>query len=285
MLQQAIDFREECDALYEILQPLSDADWERKGQFKDWTINEIMQHLHYWNYGADLSLNDEAAFAQLMTDLGDIRKSGEDHRRFVERRLNGAKGAELLALWRDYYNVLADHFQDQDPKKRVKWAGPDMSVRSSMTARLMETWSHAQAIYDLLGLVRKDADRIKNIVVIGINTFGWTFANRGMDVPESMPHVRLTAPSGAIWEWGDALGTERIQGDAVAFCQVVTQVRNIADTDLDVTGTIATDWMAMAQCFAGGPEDPPKPGTRFVQKPGTRLAQKPGTRLAQKKAS
>jgi uncharacterized protein (TIGR03084 family) len=265
MLQQAVDFRAECDALYKVLEPLSDEDWEREGQFKDWTINEIMQHLHYWNYGADLSLNDEDAFLQLMADLGEVRQSGEDHRRFVERRLNGAKGAELLVLWRNYYNTLADHFQDQDPKKRVKWAGPDMSVRSSMTARLMETWSHAQAIYDVLGLDREDKDRIKNIAVIGINTFGWTFANRGMDVPGPMPYVRLTAPSGDIWEWGDDLGAERIQGAAVAFCQVVTQVRNIADTDLDVTGPIATNWMAMAQCFAGAPEDPPKPGTRFVQ--------------------
>ena len=66
MLQQAVDFRAECDALVKVLEPLSDEDWEREGQFKDWTINEIMQHLHYWNYGADLSLNDEDAFLQLM---------------------------------------------------------------------------------------------------------------------------------------------------------------------------------------------------------------------------
>jgi uncharacterized protein (TIGR03084 family) len=263
MLQQAVDFRAECDALYKILEPLSDEDWERKSQFKDWTVNEIMAHLHYWNYGADLSLNDEPAFLQLMADLGEIRKSGEDHRRFVDRRINHAQGKELLALWRDYYNVLADHFQDQDPKKRVKWAGPDMSVRSSMTARLMETWSHAQAIYDLLGVERKDADRIKNVAVIGINTFGWTFANRKMDVPGPMPFVRLTAPSGDVWEWGDPSESERIEGPAVDFCQVVTQVRNIADVQLQVTGPIAAQWMALAQCFAGAPEDPPKPGTRY----------------------
>jgi uncharacterized protein (TIGR03084 family) len=263
MLQQAIDFREECDALYDVLAPLSDADWEQKSQFKDWSINEIMAHLHYWNRGADLSLNDEPAFLQLMTDLGEIRKSGEDHRRFVERRIDGASGKTLLALWREYYNTLADHFQVEDPKKRVKWAGPDMSVRSSITARLMETWSHAQAIYDLLGLERVEADRIKNIAVIGINTFGWTFANRKMEPPGPMPYVRLTAPSGDIWEWGVASVAECIEGRAVEFCQVVTQVRNIADTDLAVTGPVATEWMALAQCFAGAPEDPPKPGTRY----------------------
>ena len=37
MLQQAIDFRDECAALFEILDPLSGADWSRETQFKHWT--------------------------------------------------------------------------------------------------------------------------------------------------------------------------------------------------------------------------------------------------------
>ena len=43
---------------------------------------------------------------------------------------------------------------------------------------------------------------------------------------------------------------------------VVTQGCNIADTPLEVVGEIATRWMSIAQCFAGGPVDPPKPGER-----------------------
>ena len=31
----------------------------------------------------------------------------------------------------------------------MKWFGPDMSVLSSISARLMETWAHDQAVYDL----------------------------------------------------------------------------------------------------------------------------------------
>ena len=73
------------------------------------------------------------------------------------------------------------------------------------------------------------------------------------------------APSGATWEWNEPGETECIRGDAVDFCYVVTQGRNIADTALEVTGPIATQWMAIAQCFAGGPADPPKPGTRGSQ--------------------
>jgi uncharacterized protein (TIGR03084 family) len=80
-----------------------------------------------------------------------------------------------------------------------------------------------------------------------------------------MPHVRLRAPSGEIWTFGEISDDERIEGDAADFCQVVTQVRNIGDTQLRVTGSVATDWMSKAQCFAGAPETPPAPGTRFTR--------------------
>jgi uncharacterized protein (TIGR03084 family) len=81
-----------------------------------------------------------------------------------------------------------------------------------------------------------------------------------------MPNLVLTAPSGEIWTHGEPSQTERIEGLAEEFCQVVTQTRNIADTNLNVTGPVATDWMSKAQCFAGAPNPPPAPGTRFTRK-------------------
>ncbi len=87
-------------------------------------------------------------------------------------------------------------------------------------------------------------------------------AYRGLDVPGAPPYVRLVAPSGEIWEWNKPSESERIGGDAADFCHVVTQGRNVADTGLRVTGDVAGRWMAIAQCFAGGPSDPPKPGER-----------------------
>jgi uncharacterized protein (TIGR03084 family) len=160
---------------------------------------------------------------------------------------------------------MADRFAVADPKRRVKWFGPDMSVLSSISARLMETWAHGQAVYDLCGQTRIDNDRIKNIAIIGINTFGWTFANRGIEPPGVRPSVRLIAPSGVSWDWLQQASDDLIEGTATEFCQVVAQTRNIADTSLKVAGPTATAWMAIAQCFAGPPENPPPPGTRFRQ--------------------
>jgi len=51
--------------------------------------------------------------------------------------------------------------------------------------------------------------------------------------------------------WGPQQHEDRVEGDALDFCLVVTQRRDIADTHLKVTGGGAELWMAIAQCFAG----------------------------------
>ncbi len=260
MLSEAEDFRVECDALADLLATLPDSGWSRATRFKGWSVEEVLVHLHFWNRAADLALTDEAGFAAL---LGQVVGSVATGRlRDVENRLVSERGAVLFAAWRADYADIAVRWQNLDPKRRVKWAGPDMSVRSSMTARQMETWAHGQAVFDLLGIARPESDRIRNIVVLGVNTYGWGFKVRGREQPGPMPRLVLTAPSGAIWHFGEADGHDEIRGAAVDFCRVVTQTRNIVDTGLVVTGEIARDWMANAQCFAGPPESPPAPGMR-----------------------
>jgi uncharacterized protein (TIGR03084 family) len=265
MIQQAIDFRDESDALFAILEPLDDREWARETQFKQWTINDIVAHLHIGNYLAELSLRDADAFTEFMRSLAAASRPGARRLDFTHTWLAGVRNRELLYRWRDFYRETTDRFAVAEPKKRVKWVGPDMSVLSSITARLMETWAHGQAVYDLLGEERGYTDRIKNVAVIGINTFGWTFANRGLAVPADRPYVRLTAPSGATWEWNQPDQKNTVEGGAIEFCQVVTQTRNLADTRLKVIGKTANAWMTIAQCFAGPPEDPPLPGRRFRQ--------------------
>jgi hypothetical protein len=67
-----------------------------------------------------------------------------------------------------------------------------------------------------------------------------------------------TAPPG-VWSWGPADAADRVTGDALDFCLVVTQRRNVADTGLSVTGDAAAAWIAIAQAFAGRPTDPRPP--------------------------
>jgi uncharacterized protein (TIGR03084 family) len=115
-----------------------------------------------------------------------------------------------------------------------------------------------------MGVARQPTERLRNIAEIGVRTYGWTFANRGLPTPGTAPYVRLTGPSGDVWEWNEPSAGNAVEGSALEFCQVVTQVRNVADTALAVTGEPAQRWMTLAQCFAGPPENPPPSGTRFM---------------------
>ena len=261
-LQQAYDFRDECNAVYSILENLKEQDYEMPTQFKGWTFNNVIGHLHVWNYAADISLKDGDEWKNFANSAMQALGSGSSMNEFEQTITKGIKGPELLSMWKEYYTDMTERFAVADPKKRVKWMGPDMSVRSSISARHMETWAHAQELYDSLGLDRINEDRIKNIVIIGNNTFKWCFTVHKKTLPSTKPYLKLISPSGSIWEYNEPSEEHKIEGLAEEFCQVVTQVRNIKDVNLKLTGSIADEWMSVAQCFAGGAEQPPLPGTR-----------------------
>jgi uncharacterized protein (TIGR03084 family) len=265
MFPQVQDFVDESEALHALLEPLADADFEQVTQFKGYTIGDVIGHLHHWNQAADLSLRDAAGFQAFYKQVVEGLGRGLGLVQIANEWLAGLRGRALLAEWRRFYREMAERFAAADPKARVPWAGPSMSVRSSITARLMETWAHGQEVYDVLGVERVDSDRIRNIAVLGVNTFAWSFANRRLEPPQEVPYVRLRAPSGDLWEWNGPSESNRVEGSATEFCQVVTQVRSVADTKLRVVGDAAQRWIAVAQCFAGPPADPPQPGTRFRQ--------------------
>ena len=254
MLQQVQDLKEEGEDLKTMLEGLEPADWDGQTPFKNWTVNHVVQHLHGADRMALLSLNDAEGFRAVLADPSE-----------VSAIMNPVlEGGELLAAWWSSFNEMCEALGASDPKRRLPWFGPDMGVMMFTTARQMETWAHGQDIFDMFGRQRINSARLENIVVIGVKTYGWTFANRGMETPGPAPFVCLTSPDCDIWEYNEPDETNMVQGDAEEFCHVVTQGRNIADVDLRVVGKAATAWMAIAQCFAGPPEDPPAPGSRLV---------------------
>jgi uncharacterized protein (TIGR03084 family) len=265
MLQEAVDLRAEADELHAFLRTLRDADWERETAFQRWTPWDVVAHLHFFDYASLAALAGRETFAAERDALMAAIRAGRTNAQIARDRFGKLSPRELTAAWHASCLDLAGRLAACDPGARLPWYGPDMGVRMFTTARLMETWAHGQEIYDLARVVRKPTDRLKHIATIGVKTFGWTFANRGLTPPPAPPYVRLTAPSGAVWEWNDPAAPSRVTGAALDFCQVVTQTRNVADTPLEVVGDAATRWMAIAQCFAGGPADPPKPGERAWQ--------------------
>ncbi|WP_322867766.1 TIGR03084 family metal-binding protein [Aquicoccus sp. G2-2] len=257
--EQVDDFLNESEVLFDAVRGLEDEDFARATQFKGWTVEDVLRHLHFWNRALHFSGQGEAAFKGIKTRVMAAFEAGTSLRE-VERKAVPETGAVLRASWIGFARALARDWQEADPKARLPWIGPEMSARSALTARQMETWAHGFEIFDLFGQAREETDRIRNIVVLGVNTFGWAHQVHGLPVPEALPKLILNAPSGAVWEFGDAAG--RIEGSAVDFAAVVTQTRALGDTGLKLSGAVAETWMAHAQCFAGPPEIPPAPGTR-----------------------
>lgn len=262
MLQESVDLIAEADELHGFLATLQEAQWSRPTAFKQWTPWDVVAHLHFFDCVSLVALEGREPFAARRDELVKAMVAGVSNTELARRELGNLAPAELLARWIRSCHDMATQLGESDPERRLPWFGPDMGVRMFTTARLMETWAHGQAVYDLAGVSRAPTDRLRHIATIGVKTFGWTFANRRLEKPGPPPYVRLVAPSGAIWEWNEPSERECVRGDALEFCQVVAQTRNVADTKLEVVGPVATRWMSIAQCFAGPPEEPPKPGAR-----------------------
>ena len=262
MLEVSQDLCAEADELQAFLATLDAADWARPTTFMGWTPWDVVAHLHFFDRVSLRSLEGPEAFAPRRDALVAAMRAGRTNAEIAREELGDLDPGELVERWHATCRTLADRLGRSDPKRRLPWFGPDMGVAMFSTARFMETWAHGQEIYDLKRVRRIPSDRIRHVAEIGIRTFGWTFANRGLAPPGPPPHVRLVAPSGRVWEWNEPSESEFVRGNAVEFCQVVTQVRNVADTRLQVRGEVARRWMSIAQCFAGGPVDPPKPGAR-----------------------
>jgi len=142
---------------------------------------------------------------------------------------------------------------------RVEWYGPSMGAKSFLTARLMEAWAHGQDIADTLSVERRPTERLRHIAQLGVITRKWTYVNRGLEVPSGEVGVELVGPAGDRWNWGPDSAAGRVSGSALDFCLVTSQRRHVDDTELEVVGDVARDWLEKAQLFAGPPTEAPQP--------------------------
>ena len=256
------DLLAEQQALDDIVAGLDADQWELATPSPGWTIADQIGHLTYFDGTAALAVVDPPAFQDAMTSLlssgGAGAESADD---IVLGRYRAMSPGELLVAWRDNRRALAAAGETLENDTRVAWYGPSMGAKSFLTARLMEVWAHGQDIVDTVHADREPTDRLRHIAQLGFITRGWTYFNRGLDVPSVAVRVELTSPSGDTWSFGpdpaDDPATESILGPAIDFCLVTTQRRHVDDTDLVVMGESARDWMEKAQLFAGPASDGP----------------------------
>ena len=257
----ASDLAAEQQALDDLLTEVDDEAWVTPTSSPRWSVADQVAHLTYFDGTAALAITNPDRFRTALDDLMGVAGGGDgaiDDLTLGRARRMSPPG--VFEAWRANRRRLADAAATLADDSRVIWYGPSMGAKSFLTARLMEVWAHGQDIVDALGLDRPASDRLRHVAQLGVITRSWSYVNRRMDVPEGEVRVELAAPSGEGWTWGPEDATNAVRGDAEDFCLVVTQRRHADDTDLDIEGEAAHDWLLRAQAFAGPPTDGPDPG-------------------------
>ncbi len=257
MKEICTDLAKEYEELDTIVAALDESGWNVMTPAEGWTVKDQIRHLAYYDERAKLAVTEPEAFDQ---HLADITMDPEGHRENLEKVGKELAVAELLNWWRQERRALLDALIPLGRKARLRWYGPPLSALSFATARLMETWAHGQDVADVLGIERVSTDRLRHIAHLGVATFGWSYTNRQMKIPDSPVRVEITSPSGELWTWGPEKAKDIVKGSAEDFCLVVVQRRNLADTQLVIKGATACQWMSIAQSYAGLPGAGRKPG-------------------------
>lgn len=255
------DLCEETADVDRMLGSITEAQWGRPTPAEGWLIRDQISHLAYFDDMTVLAITDPDRFAE---HLRDADNSGADLTDHLAQRHRDLPVGDLQAWFTRSRETLLRVAADRDPSARVPWYGPPMSLASSLTARIMETWAHGQDIADALDVTREPSARLRHVAHIGVGARAYSFQVRNLAVPTVPIRVDLLAPDGSRWAWGPEDAADRIAGDALDFALVVTQRRHRDDTGLALTGDVATSWMQVAQAFAGpaGPGRPPTPAGR-----------------------
>ncbi|AVT36267.1 TIGR03084 family metal-binding protein [Plantactinospora sp. BB1] len=248
------DLAAESAALETLVVRLPEADWARPTPAPGWTVAHQIAHLAWTDHVATLAATDVDAFAE------SIRHAANDPSGFIDRGAAEflAPVPELLQRWRAGRSALDRALRDVPAGTKMPWYGTRMSATSMATARIMETWAHGEDIADTLGITRTPTARLRHVAYLGARTVGHAFATHGRPIPEAPVRVELTGPDGEPWHFGPADAADRVSGPALDFCLLVTQRRHHADLALVAVGPVATEWLGIAQVFAG----PPGPGRR-----------------------
>jgi uncharacterized protein (TIGR03084 family) len=245
------DLDAEQAVLRAVLGRLPPSDWDKPTPATGWSVRDQVSHLAYFDEAATRAMLNPEAFMEEVQEI--LRSGGGDLEASYLDRGRAMSPGELLEWWRTASEGLLAAARNMDPSARVPWYGPAMSPASFITARLMETWAHGLDIVDAVGGDRPDTDRLRHVAFIGVRARPYSYSVRGKTPPATEVRVELTLPSGKRLEFGDAGAENVVRGTATDFCRVVTQRRHLADTNLDVQGPAAEEWMTIAQAFAGPP--------------------------------
>jgi uncharacterized protein (TIGR03084 family) len=251
------DLAAETADLVAILTSLDEPTWDRPTPAPGWSIRDQVTHLAYFDDVSTLGATDPERFRlEYASDLADV-DGMVDRVTAAYRQLSGA---DTLAWLQQARSGFITAVSGLDPAVRVPWFGPAMTLASAVTSRIMETWAHGQDIADTVGATRPATNRLRHVAFLGARAVPNSYRSHGLPEPATGIRIEVTGPDGDRWTFGPEDATDVVRGPVLDFCLVVTQRRHPDDTDLRAEGPVATDWLSIAQAFAGPPGQGRQPG-------------------------
>jgi uncharacterized protein (TIGR03084 family) len=245
---------DDVDALVRDLEP---AAWATPTPAPGWTVAHQIAHLAATFRMAALSAADPAAFTAMASRLG---PDFDANVRFALGRYVNDPPEVLLVRWREERAAADRALAALPPARLVPWLVRPLPAATLAAAGMMELFGHGQDIADALGRQRTYTDRLRHLVGFATRTWDFGYLARGLEVPEAALRFEITAPSGALWEFGAADSTERVSGSAVDFCLLVTRRRHHEDLDVRALGAVAQGWLEIAQAYRGPAGEGRRPG-------------------------
>ncbi len=238
----------ECDELDSILHPLEPAAWTSPTPAEGWTVSDQVAHLAATFRLAGLAASSPKQFSELAATLGPDFDSN------VRHAMAGYLGDEPEVLYQRWQSerftavkALAAAPQDELVPWLVNPLPPSVLAAAGMT----EAFAHGQDIRDALQVDRHYTDRLYPIVAFGVRTWNFGYLARELAVPAKEFRFELTAPSGAVWEFGSPESANSVSGSASDFCLLVTRRRHRNDLGLVARGHDAEHWLDIAQAYRG----------------------------------
>ena len=251
------DLAAECEALDKIVAGLDGAQWAWKTPAPGWTISHQIAHLTSMFRIAGLAASAPDEFVKLTAG------ADKDFDAAVFALLKPYLGTSpdvLLAQWRTELRGAVAALAALPPDQMVPWVARKIPAQALACAGLMELFAHGQDIADTVGVRREHTDAVGHLAWFGTRNWDFGYQVRGLTPPAVKFGYELTAPSGAVWEFGPADARQRISGPAVDFCLLVTRRRHRDDLALRTIGADADRWLSIAQAYRGAPGPGRRPG-------------------------
>lgn len=252
------DLRIEGDVLDRLVVKAGPAVWECQTPAPGWTVGHQIGHLTATDEKLILALEDPDEFRRRW----DEEDASNPARIDVEATARFAEGQALaMARWRASRAEVLDVTSTRDPRERLPWFGPEMSLHTALTARYMETWAHAHDVADALSVDWTARQGIRHVITLAVLARDFAFQLHGLVPPAEQFRITLTSPDGSEWTWGPYAASQEVLGLAEDFALMAVRRLHRQDGRVVARGAEANRWLDLVQAYAGPPGSGRQPDT------------------------